>query len=71
MTLFRNKLAYSENQASKNLKLYRVKQKEVELAQAKAAGLEDALETVRRENFIQRDNYVSYSEDTQRENCMI
>ena len=25
----RDKLAYSENQASKNLKLYRVKQKEV------------------------------------------
>ena len=29
--LFRDKLAYSENQASKNLKLYRVKQKEVPL----------------------------------------
>ena len=101
MTLFRDKLAYSENQASKNLKLYRVKQKEVgiftfpdqdsknialktaaqkrkilshstrklmkinkkycptqvELAQAKAAGLEDALETVRRENYIQRNKY--------------
>ena len=29
--LVRDKLAYSENQASKNLKLYRVKQKEVPL----------------------------------------
>merc|ERR1719385_380848 len=38
---YKDKLAYSENQASKNLKLYRVKQQEVELAQAKAAGLED------------------------------
>ena len=30
---------------------------QVELAQAKAAGLEDALETVRRENYIQRNKY--------------
>ena len=67
----RDKLAYSENQASKNLKLYRVKQQEVsfsqtknnqtnfstsqvELAQAKAAGLEDALETVKREKEERR-----------------
>ena len=28
------------------------------MAQAKAAGLEDALETVRRENYIERDNYI-------------
>ena len=51
---YAEKLAHSESQATKNLKLYRVKQKEVEMAQAKAQGLEEHLELVKREKEERR-----------------